>query len=116
MVVPDLLASLGQFTGPPGSISRRRLVVLVRLGVLALVIFLFASGPEGTVRLWNLRTENQELTRENRQLAAEIFQLENITRYLESDTAYIEKVAREEYGYAKPDEIIYLKPEPPDEK
>ena len=116
VVIPDLLANLGQFTGPPGSASRRRVVFWVRLGVLALVVFLFASGPKGTIRMWNLWQEQDKLQAENRQLGAEIVQLENVTHYLETDTTYIEKIARADSGYATPDAIIYLRPEPPDEK
>ena len=92
----------------PGSPLRRRAAATIKIGVLALVVYGFATGQEGTVRLVKLYRERQQLQDEERRITAEIVQLDNVCRYLETDTAYIEQIAREDYGLSRPNEIIYL--------
>ena len=104
VIIPDLLNNLG-------NANRRRVIKGIKLALIALVIYAFASGPTGSLRLVNLYREGQELRAEDRRLTVEIMQLDNIRRYLEVDTTYIEKIAREDYGYSRPEEIIYLESE-----
>lgn len=111
VIIPDLLNNLGDRAGRLGDANRRRAIKMVKLVLIALVIYAFASGPTGSVRLVNLYREGQKLRAEDRQLTVEIMQLDNIRRYLEVDTTYLEKVAREDYGFSRPEEIIYLDPE-----
>ena len=105
ILVPEL--TNGQMARP-GSPLRRRAAATIKIGVLALVVYGFATGQEGTVRLVKLYRERQQLQDEERRITAEIVQLDNVCRYLETDTAYIEQIAREDYGLSRPNEIIYL--------
>jgi len=111
VIIPDLLNNLGNRAGRLGNTNRHRVIKGVKLASIALVIYAFASGPTGFLRLANLFREGQELRAEDRRLTVEIMQLDNIRRYLEIDTTYIEKIAREDYGYSRPEEIIYLESE-----
>jgi cell division protein FtsB len=111
VIIPDLLNNLGNQAGRLGSANRRRVIKGIKLVLIALVVYAFASGPTGSVRLVKLYLERQELRAEDRRLTVEIMQLDNIRRYLETDTTYLEKVAREDYGFSHPEEIIYLEPE-----
>jgi cell division protein FtsB len=80
----------------------------LKLGIIAVVFYLFVSGNMGA---WNLvslwRTENA-LAHQEDKLTAEIFALETRRHMLESDTTYIEKIARTEYNLSRPGEIIYI--------
>lgn len=93
------------------TLHRRRVVLAIRLAVAAIIVYAFAVGPVGSIRLVNLSREKNHLDTENHRLTAELVQLDNIRRRLETDTTYIEKIAREEYGLSRPGEVIYLEPE-----
>jgi len=112
IIIPDLMASLGHRASHLPVHQRRMLVNGILLAVLALVLYAFAAGPGGFLRLRELYAEQETLQTEDQQLGVEIVRLDNIRRGLEVDTCYIEKIAREDYGYSRPDEIIYLEPEP----
>ena len=116
VVIPDLLASIRRSADHFGNANRRRMIVFVKLALAALLVYAFAAGPTGFMRLVGLYQEQNELRAEDRQLNAEIVRLENTRRGLESDTSYIEKIAREDYGLSRPDEIIYLESSPADGK
>ncbi len=111
VVIPDLLTGIRDRADHFSSSHRRRVIVGIKIALAALVIYAFATGPAGFLRLFGLYREGQKLHAEDRRLTAEIVQLQNIRRYLELDTTYIEKVAREDYGFSRPDEIIYREPQ-----
>lgn len=108
VVIPDLLANVRHRADHFGNANRRRLIGGIKLALAALVVYAFAVGPTGFMRLIGLYREQRDLRAEDQQLNAEIVRLENIRRGLEIDTCYIEKIAREDYGLSRPDEIIYL--------
>ncbi len=116
VIIPDLLANLPRAYGNGGRPVRRRLFLAVRLGLLILLAYAFLSGPTGFVRLVNLCVEQDNLRAEERVLDTEIINRQTICKALESDTTYLEKIAREEYGFARPGEKIYLELPPPEGK
>jgi len=102
--------------GPAGGLrrqvsleSRRHAVVFLAL-VLVLVLYLgftLVAGEKGLLKYLDLEknqkallTEIQRAERDNKVLKREV-------QGLKQDPFYIEKHAREEYGLAKPDELIF---------
>ncbi len=88
------------------SASRRWKALLV-IGIVAAGLFLFLSGEDGYVRvhakkqeLAQLRQRIEILEAQNDSLRYQLWQLDN-------DIDYIEKVAREEFGMARPGEHVY---------
>ena len=86
--------------------SRRWKTVLV-IGIVAAALFLFLSGEDGYVRvhakkqeLAQLRQRIEVLEIQNDSLRHQVWQLDN-------DLDYVEKVAREEFGMARPGESVY---------
>jgi cell division protein FtsB len=112
VIIPDLMANLSYRASHLPLRQRRLLVNGIKLAVLAVVVYAFAAGPGGFMRLRDLYAEQNALQAEDCRLSVEIVQLDNIRQSLETDTSYIEKIAREDYGYSRPDEIIYFEPEP----
>ncbi|HYU45410.1 MAG TPA: septum formation initiator family protein [Terriglobales bacterium] len=90
-----------------------------RLGTVAAVLLILALmlhamfGANGTVAYRQKRAEMQSLKaeverrqKENEESAARI-------KALKSDPKAIEKEAREQFGYARPGEVVYVTPAPP---
>jgi cell division protein FtsB len=94
-------------------VLRRRiatiLVVVVTISLFAHVVF----GANGMVVYRQKRAEYESL---HRQLLAEHEENERYAREIEAlkkDDKAIEKEAREQLGYAKPGEYVYVAPAPP---
>jgi cell division protein FtsB len=90
-----------------------------RLGT-ALAILLFAGlllhamfGANGMVIYRLKRSEMQSLKNEVDRLQKENSQYVDQIKSLKSDPAAIEKEAREQLHYAKPGEVVYVAPGPP---
>jgi cell division protein FtsB len=90
-----------------------------RLGT-ALAILLFAGlllhamfGANGMVIYRQKRSEMQSLKNEVDRLQKENSQYVDQIKSLKSDPAAIEKEAREQLHYAKPGEVVYVAPDPP---
>jgi cell division protein FtsB len=90
-----------------------------RLGTVAAVALILALmlhamfGANGMVayrqkraEMQSLKTEVDRLQKENEESAARI-------KALKSDPKAIEKEAREQFGYARPGEVVYVTPAPP---
>jgi len=82
----------------------RRLILLL---FLASVFYLYFGGNYGFFRLLSLKKEKGSIILETKKLQAQNMDLELEKEKLKNDPFYIEKVARERYGMAKEDEIIY---------
>ena len=90
-----------------------------RLGTVAAVALILALmlhatfGANGMVayrqkraEMQSLKTEVERRQKENEESAARI-------KALKSDPKAIEKEAREQFGYARPGEVVYVTPAPP---
>jgi cell division protein FtsB len=90
-----------------------------RLGTVAAVLLTLALmlhamfGANGMVsyrqkgaEMQSLKTEVERLQKENERSAARI-------KALKSDPKAIEKEAREQFGYTRPGEVVYVTPAPP---
>jgi cell division protein FtsB len=90
---------------------------LTRLGWVLLMLFFLAAiildaffSESGMIRIWELERRHLELSREVRELERHNLELEALIEALRNDPEAIERVAREELGYARPGEEIYLFP------
>lgn len=105
--------------GMKESQGRWKYVVLLILIILLLITYYTVFGERGVLELRKLertvddaKAKTEEVKKENERLTQEI-------KRLQSDQEYIEKLARQELGLARKDEMIYKKvtPAPPgDEK
>lgn len=71
------------------------------------LMYLFATGNFGFLRILSLYEKREDLIRENRYLAVVQADLEWKKRELSRNPAMVEKVAREKLGLTKKGEILY---------
>jgi len=80
----------------------------LKLGIAAVLAYLFVAGNMGAWRLVSLWRTERALERREDRLMAEIISLDTRQRMLTADTTYIEAIARTEYKLSRPDETVYL--------
>ncbi len=86
----------------------------VAVGVGAvLLLFVYLSGPEGTIRMVDLLMERRRLTRDMQTLERENEAIQRMIVRFRQDPAAIEEEAREKLGLVKKGEIIYRFPKKP---
>ncbi|MGH8005239.1 MAG: FtsB family cell division protein [Limisphaerales bacterium] len=71
------------------------------------LLYLFATGNFGFLRILSLYEKREDLIRENRYLTVVQADLEWRKRELSRNPAMVEKVAREKIGLVKKGEILY---------
>jgi cell division protein FtsB len=72
-----------------------------------LAAYTYIGGPHGLIHYQQLKNREREYLLEHRKLTAQVVGLEQEIVHLENDPLYVEKVAREQYGFARPGERIY---------
>lgn len=82
--------------------------ILINLSFLGLFIMalVVVFGDNGMLDLFRIRGVQERLAQRNKHI-----QMENVTLYreidrLQNDPAYQEEIARKEYGFVRPDEIV----------
>lgn len=91
--------------------NRPRNPILLAGGLTALLVLLWLLfSPWGAVSLFRLQSQLTELQGGNKQLAAANQALTEEINRLKNDPAHLEKVAREEYGLLKKNEVLYQPP------
>jgi cell division protein FtsB len=81
------------------------------LGVLAWGVYSLVLSPGGAVQHYRLRREAESQHREMCRLEAAWDSLETLIQGLErGDSFLLERAAREKYGFARSNELIYLLP------
>lgn len=91
----------------------RRRIATVAVAVLAVSLFVHVMfGTNGMVVYRQKRTEYQELRKKIDQVQQENDRYTQQIQGLKSDQMAIEKEAREQLGYAKPGEYVYVPPAP----
>ena len=78
---------------------------ILLIAFLALVAYV-AFGNRLFYKVWQEEKTLTELETQVEQLAAETDSLRRVLKRLEGDIDFIEKVAREDFGLAKPGEVI----------
>ncbi len=87
--------------------------ILLIAGIIALIILLWLTfSPWGAISYFRLERElgeaknrNRELTESNRAMTSEIDRIKN-------DSTYLEKVARDQYGLLRKNEVVFKTPPP----
>ena len=91
----------------------RRRVATIAVAVLAVSLFVHVMfGANGMVDYRQKRTEYQELRKKIDHVQRENDRYTQQIQGLKSDQTAIEKEAREQLGYAKPGEYVYVPPPP----
>lgn len=81
----------------------------ILLGIIFLAFFILTlPGKRGLLKSYKLFTEKRKIEARIGQIDKENLVLKEKIKRLSRDPEYIEKVAREELGLARPDEIIYI--------
>jgi cell division protein FtsB len=91
--------------------NRRRLGSVVAIVVALFLAYHVINGRNGLTSWQQKRVENKSLTQEIDQLTAENARLSQHVDRLKSDPGTIEHEARSRFGYARPNEKIYVMPE-----
>lgn len=91
----------------------RRRIATIAVAVLAISLFVHVMfGANGMVVYRQKRMEYQELRKKIDQVQQENDRYTQQIQGLKSDQTAIEKEAREQLGYAKPGEYVYVPPAP----
>ena len=92
-------------------VRRHRLWRPLLLGCLLLAgAYAFMGGEAGVRQLWERWHALQQAEQRAAELEAQTDSLCQVLWLLENDLDYVEKVAREEYGMARPTERVYRLP------
>lgn len=105
----------GQNPVLPGSgAARRRLKRLMVIAPIVLSVYLLSVGDSGFYQIWHRERQISALQGEIAAIKAENAQLQAAAALLERDLSEIERIARENYGMIKKNEMIYMVyPSPP---
>ena len=91
----------------------RRRIATIAVGLLAASLFVHVMfGANGMIVYRQKRAEYEALRRQNLQIQQENDRYTQQIQGLKSDQKSIEKEAREQLGYAKPGEYVYVAPAP----
>jgi len=86
--------------------TRKRVVII---GILTGVVVLFVLfSPYGVVTRWSLERDLQRMHEQQATIAATGDSLRRVIHTLTTDTLEIERIAREQYGYVRDGEEVYL--------
>lgn len=91
--------------------ARSELYLIVFLGVCFFFIYLLIFGSGGCLRLRESRAELHRLQQQNLKLRQTRWELDRSINRLEKDNQEVERVAREQYNFARPGDIIVNVPE-----
>ncbi|HLZ41262.1 MAG TPA: septum formation initiator family protein [Candidatus Sulfotelmatobacter sp.] len=92
----------------------RRRIATIAVALLAVSLFVHVMfGANGMVVYKQKRAEYQALRKQITQVQQENERYTQQIQGLKSDQTSIEKEAREQLGYAKPGEYVYVPPNPP---
>lgn len=80
------------------------------LGLTCLLLYFAFAGSHGYLHLLQTRKESAALEKKSDSLEKEMRDLRRQIEALEQDPVALEKHAREEVGFAKPGETIYVFP------
>lgn len=87
--------------------SRKSFRLFLWLAGSVVLLYLFATGNFGFLRIISLYEKRESLIRENRYLLAVNADLEWKKRELANNPAMVEKIAREKFSMIKKGEILY---------
>lgn len=106
----DFFSRIRAKSFPPKKTLRHLLLLFFSFFVL----YIYFAGDYGFLRLVSLQKQKESIILETKNLQATNLDLQMEKEKLRDDLSYIEKVARERYGMAKKDEVVYKFIQPQD--
>lgn len=91
--------------------QNRKIFLAAGLTALLAIIWLIFS-PWGAISYFRLERELAEARDRNLELTATNGQMEKEIARLKSDSTYLEKVARDQYGLLRKNEVVFQTPPP----
>ena len=86
---------------------RKKMNKWLKLALVVVVVYGIVAAAQLQLAVMNKRRELEELKASTAQQVKENEEMKNLLG-LENEDAYIEKIARDKYGYAYPEERIYV--------
>ncbi len=74
---------------------------------LVLLLSCTVFGERGLMRIYELKREKQRVEHNINQLTEENMKMRQTIKALRNDRDYIERIARQDLGLLKPDEVVY---------
>lgn len=74
---------------------------------LGLLLSFTVFGERGLMRIYELKREKQRVEHNINQLTEENTKMRQTIEALRNDRDYIERIARQDLGLLKPDEVVY---------
>jgi len=90
--------------------DRAWIIPLALLVTTSVAVPLQLVGGQGMPRYFELRSQLARVTESNAQLEHEIRELRKQTELLRTDARAIERLARDDLGMVRPDEIVFQFP------
>ncbi len=81
---------------------------LIIVGVMLFILLYTCFGERGLIRVLVLKKELKEIESCNQNIRAESVALKESIYRLKNDKRYVERIAREELGLVKTEELIYF--------
>ena len=82
-------------------------------GIVTLLILLWLTfSPWGAISYFRLKQELSEAKNHNRELAESNRAITSEIERLKNDSTYLEKVARDQYGLLRKNEVVFKTPPP----
>lgn len=75
-----------------------------------MVLYFTVAGSHGLLHLQKINNELALLADKNRELESEILDFENRVYGIKTNRFELERTVRQDLGYARPSEIVYLTP------
>jgi len=89
----------------------KKIAALTALASVVLLLWLLFS-PWGLIANHRLKEQLAETSERNQELTAANNRMQQEIERLKSDTTYLAKVAREQYGMLRKNEVVYVTPPP----
>lgn len=86
--------------------TRKRVIIISVLTGVVVLFVLFS--PYGVITRWSLERDLARLDEQQATIAATGDSLRSVIQTLRNDTLQIERIAREQYGYVREGEEVYL--------
>jgi cell division protein FtsB len=85
----------------------RRTLPIAMLSLAVVAVPVLVLAPDGLPRLLSLQKELADVRSENKQLRHDVAQLRIEVRRLREDPAAVERIARDELGMVKKNDVVF---------
>jgi cell division protein FtsB len=100
-------------TPAPATPRRDRFPLLLGAAVALILLLVGAAGLRSWADLAAQRAREAELERETARTEVRVRQLEERIRRLQDDPHTLERLARQDLGLVRPEDLVFVFPEPP---